>query len=168
MPIRLSALIAPTALDGNSVRRDKSQQKGIRSRMGITYRTRRTLGAVAVMLGAAAGVSAIPSAGAFAATTSTTVRPMSATGCNDNVCIYLAGNSGGTALIQAWARNSSFYGHFTLSGPSVNQSSPTQTWKGNKGNYWSTSVNNAKAGAYCVDGYTSGGSYEGGACESLK
>ncbi len=109
-----------------------------------------------------AALCAIPAASASAAV------PLDASGCANDTCIYLAGNSGGTALIQAWAYTYTFTGHFYLSGPGVSQTSPTKTWDGHKGNYWSTSVTGAQKGQYCVAGYTSGGTYEGTACETLS
>lgn len=120
-----------------------------------------------LLAASAVGISAlfaIPAASASAAV------PLDATGCSSNVCIYLAGNSGGTALIQGWARNTTFTGYFHLSGKNVgnNHNSNTQTWYGHKGNYWSTTVNNAQSGQYCVTGYSSSGSYEGTACENLS
>jgi len=93
------------------------------------------------------------------------ITPLSATGCASNVCIYLAGNAGGTALVQGWARSTSFYGYFTLTGPNgINVRSGTQTWLGQKGNYWSTSVGNAPAGTYCITGNPG----QGTACEHLS
>lgn len=88
-----------------------------------------------------------------------------ATGCASNVCIYLAGNAGGTALIQGWARNSDFDGYFTVSGPDgVFVTGGNGHWMGGKGNYWSTSIPNAGAGTYCVTGNPG----QGTACESLS
>lgn len=93
------------------------------------------------------------------------VQPRSATGCSGNVCMYIAGNAGGTVLVQAWARNTSFNGSFNLTGPNnVNQTSPNQTWQGQKGNYWSTSVGNAGSGTYCVTGNPG----QGTACEHVS
>jgi hypothetical protein len=137
--------------------------------MRTTSHLRHVVIGTTVMLGTLTGVSVLPAASASVAAAAT-VRPLSATGCAGNVCMYIAGNTGGTALFQAWARNTAFTGHFYLSGPSTSVTSPTKTWQGKKANnsYWSTSKNNAKGGQYCIAGYATSGAYEGTACESLK
>lgn len=117
----------------------------------------KTAAGVAVAAGVAAGSLLLGNAPAFA----------DATGCAGNTCMYLAGNPG-AALVQGWARNSTFYGHFHLSGPGVSKDSPTQNWYGRKGNYWPVNIPSAKAGRYCVGGYATNGTYEGTACETLS
>ena len=118
--------------------------------------------ATATVTAAAAALIPATTAGAQSPTI---MRPASATGCASNVCIYVAGNAGGTVLVQAWARNTSFNGYFTLNAPSsINRNSPTQTWQGQKGNYWSTSVSNAPGGTYCITGNPG----QGTACEHVS
>lgn len=111
-----------------------------------------------------------PAAAATAAapTTPPAASPLSATGCSGNTCMYLAGNSGGTALVQAWARTSSFTGYFHLTGPGVDWNSANQYWRGGKGNYASWAIPNAAHGTYCVSGYSNISGYQGTACEYLS
>jgi hypothetical protein len=86
----------------------------------------------AVTTAAAAATLALVSGGTANAAT---VHPMSATGCNNNTCMYIAGNSGGDVLVQAWARNTTFTGHFNLTGPSgfSQVTGLTATWQAGKG-----------------------------------
>jgi hypothetical protein len=136
--------------------------------MRINQRLRRVVACGAIVLASATGAAGIPAGIASAASNPASARVFDAQGCSGDTCIYLAGNSGGTALVEAWAYSSNFYGHFYLSGPGVGVTSPTQTWYAHKGNYWSVSVSNAAAGRYCMSGYSSSGGYEGTACETLK
>ncbi|WP_405579684.1 hypothetical protein [Streptomyces sp. NBC_01190] len=92
---------------------------------------------------------------------------MSATGCNNNVCIYVSGNAGGTILVQAWARNTTFTGYFHVTWPSGSRNSATQTWIGSKGNYYSTSFT-SPAGTVCAQGIANGGAAQGNPCEGVS
>jgi hypothetical protein len=82
---------------------------------------------------------------------------MSATGCNGNVCMFLSTPSGGGVYIQAWARNTSFYGNFDLVGPGgLYRHGSTQWWyAGSHPNVqqWNES---AVVGKYCVSGWDNG------------
>ncbi|MFJ3720603.1 hypothetical protein [Streptomyces sp. NPDC090057] len=91
----------------------------------------------------------------------------SATGCNNNVCIYVSGNAGGTVLVQAWARNTTFTGHFHITWPGGSRDSGTQTWYGGKGNYYSTSFTSG-SGSVCATGYTTSGAAQGTPCERVS
>ncbi|MFJ2630878.1 hypothetical protein ACIO6U_02790 [Streptomyces sp. NPDC087422] len=95
------------------------------------------------------------------------MHPASATGCNNNTCIYVSGNAGGTVLVQAWARNSSFTGYFHITWPGGSRNSGTQTWLGSKGNYYSTSFTSG-AGSVCAQGIANGGAAQGNPCESVS
>lgn len=95
------------------------------------------------------------------------IQPYAAQGCSVDTCMYLSSPSGGTVLIQSWAYNTNFYGYFVLSAPSGTYYSATQTWLGGKGNYALWSGVPAIVGQYCVTGYTSTGTFEGTACESV-
>jgi len=98
---------------------------------------------------------------------STSIRPYSAQGCSGNTCIYLSTPSSGTVFVQGWAYGTSFVGYFKLTTPTITVTSPTQTWLGSKGNYFQVSGISAVVGPYCVAGYSSGGMFEGKACESV-
>lgn len=95
------------------------------------------------------------------------IRPFSAQGCSNNVCIYLSTPSSGTVYVQGWAYNTNFVGHFVVSAPSETDTSGTQTWLGLKGNYYQVNGISAVVGTYCVTGYSSAGINEGEACESV-
>jgi len=114
-----------------------------------------------VIVGLLSGIGA-----AQAATPS--VMPLSSQGCNDNVCIQLSGNAGGTALVEAWARNTTFTGTMRLTGPNGVNKVKSGTWKGGKGNFANFTVSNAKAGQYCVNGTSNSSGNEGTPCETLK
>jgi hypothetical protein len=85
------------------------------------------------------------------------VVPMSATGCNSNVCMFLSSPSNGRVYIQAWAHNSTFYGNFDLTGPNgLYRHGSTQTWyAGSHPNVqqWDEA---AVVGKYCVSGWRDG------------
>jgi hypothetical protein len=119
-------------------------------------------------LGTAAATGALLAAATPAqAAEGRAITPFSATGCTNNVCIYLAGNAGGTVLVQAWARNTTFRGTFRVTGPNENWTSADQTWFGNKGNYASTSWYTNNTGQVCAAGYSDSNVYQGTACENL-
>ena len=98
---------------------------------------------------------------------SSSVIPFDATGCSSNICIYLSTPSSGTVYVQGWARSTSFYGALVVTTPTISATSPIQNWLGSKGNYFQVNGISAIVGQYCVAGYTSGGTFEGKACESV-
>jgi hypothetical protein len=106
-------------------------------------------------------------AGFGAVTTGSTAAYADSQACSGNTCIHLAGSSHGSAFLQAWAYESTFRGHFRLSGPGVTRNSNTQSWIEHKGNYWSTTVANARAGRYCMTAYRDNGGTLGTACQTL-
>ncbi|MEU3509391.1 hypothetical protein ABZ733_16130 [Streptomyces longwoodensis] len=121
-------------------------------------RTRLRTGTAAIALATATAALALGTGGAADAE-----ALKSATGCNNNVCIYVAGNAGGTVLVQAWARNTNFTGYFHVTWPGGSRDSGTQTWLGGKGNYYSTSFTSG-SGSVCATGYTTSGAAQGTPC----
>lgn len=96
------------------------------------------------------------------------VSPMSATGCNQDVCISLIGPNNGYVTVEAWADSYNFYGTMKFTYP---QGGPKyagpQTWFANKGNY-AYIVQSAIVGEYCVEGYDPDGTVYGKPCEYVK
>jgi hypothetical protein len=81
--------------------------------------------------------------------------------------MYLSTPSNGKAYIRAWAYNSSFYGYFIVTGPSLYTGSGTATWPAGGTNY-NTGNFNAVVGKYCVQGIDySTEKVIGSPCESI-
>ena len=79
-----------------------------------------------------------------------------------NTCIRLDNPSGGKVEIQAWAYETTFYGHFELTGPNgLVSNSATETWQSGGGSNekdratWHVS---ATVGTYCMTGWEPSGS----------
>lgn len=106
---------------------------------------------------------------ASAATPRTDVVPFSATGCGGDACMFLSDiSSGATVFVDAWAYNSTFFGHFDLTrNGSVIARSANITFDAG-GNAWRFNNISAIVAEYCVVGWTSGGTFKGRACEAVE
>src|ERR1700722_14693525 len=64
------------------------------------------------------------------------VMPLTSTGCNGDVCIYLTNPSPGVLLIEVWAYDANFYGHFQITGADTDAdgNTDTQEWYGGGAN----------------------------------
>ncbi|MEU7476551.1 hypothetical protein AB0A63_11255 [Lentzea sp. NPDC042327] len=124
--------------------------------------------AILSRLRTAATTSALATAAAAAVVLGAVPAHAAAQGCSGNVCIFLGGNAGGTALVQGWARNTTFIGSLTLTGPGGLNWSQTGTWTGGKGNWADYSLQNAWSGTYCVTGVSNSTGYQGTACKTLS
>jgi hypothetical protein len=97
----------------------------------------------------AAAVALLP---VSAALTLVSEKPASAVagGCGGDVCAEATHVSGNVVTIRAWARNSSFYGHFELQTPNHRTLNSIQSiWHaGGTGNYFNNI--NGGVGRYCV------------------
>jgi hypothetical protein len=130
----------------------------------VTFRRRVSAGFVAVGLSCSMFAFGTPAD----ASVTHNVIPFSASGCTNNVCMYLSTPSGGTVYIQGWAWKHNFTGHFHLSGPGISSDSATTTWIAGGSNWNQWNGVSAVVGQYCIGGYATDGSYEGTACENIK
>lgn len=117
--------------------------------------------------GAATAASAAPQATTNNTVASHAVVPFSAQGCGGNACMYLSNPSGGYVYIDAWAYNTTFYGHMDLTrNGTVFRRTANRNWNAGGPAYRFTKVS-AIVAQYCVVGWTSTGGFEGRACESI-
>jgi hypothetical protein len=128
----------------------------------------------AALAGLAAALSlgglAAAAAPASAATASAAVIPDAAQGCTGDSCIRVNTPSGGSVLIQGWAYDTTFYGHFELTGPhGFLANSGTKIWTagGNRASFNESAV----VGQYCMIAWEYAGSKGyidlGKACRSI-
>lgn len=124
----------------------------------------------AVATALASGIAAPQATAAPVHRTHSTVSPMSAQSCSQNVCMYLSTPSNGYVKVEAWAYSNTFYGYFHFTAPlGVSKYAGPTTWYGGKVNY-AYIDNPAVVGTYCVHGYLPGPSYysEGTVCHTVN
>lgn len=114
----------------------------------------------AVMIASAIGLTSLGAVAASAApvkpatpanaATHRPVTPRFAIVCGGNVCIQTASKGSSLANVNAWARNTTFFGHFQLvdgCGVTV-ANSPNETWPAGGTHYTFTSIHWADCGDF--------------------
>lgn len=123
--------------------------------------------ALSTALAPQASAAAGPQERPVASSSSNTVKPLSASGCAVDTCIYVSDPANGQVEVDAWAYQTTFYGYLHFTGPNgLNKISGPATWLGHRGNHAYIGAP-AVVGRYCVHGYLPDGYDEGTACENI-
>ena len=97
------------------------------------------------------------------------VHPDTASGCSGDACIYITNYSGGVLFVEVWAYDSTFYGHFQITGADTDAdgNTPTQTWYagGSGGSAWAIE-SYSPPGQVCATAWSSSNQDLGKACET--
>jgi hypothetical protein len=97
------------------------------------------------------------------------VQPDTSSGCNGDVCIYLTNPDPGILIVEVWAYDSNFYGHFQITGADTyaDGNTPTQEWYGGGANGTIWGVESASPnGQVCATAWSNSGGNIGKACET--
>ena len=132
--------------------------------MNLSRTLRRTAVAAAAAGSAAVVFAAVPAQAASAGN----VRPLEAEGCSSNICLQVSGSAGSTVQVIGWAKSTTYTGTLTLTGPGGLDRQESGTWLKNKDNDYIWNVGSAPSGQYCVSGYSTSGTHEGTACETVS